>query len=589
MLRVFLRDTRANYLVITAIAMVPLMGALALGLDYTEMSRQRQFTLNALDAAGIATARQIAQGATSTEAKAYARDFFEANLGPVDPDSTTLSVTLPNSNDGGGTLKLCASLSFTPRFLPAFQSLRNEGWSTVDFQTCSDVRLKSTLEVALVLDNSGSMNYRGSGSNDRRIDILKAAAKQLVDTIAAEGAQLKQINKAVQFGLVPFAASVNVGPQHADASWMDQDGISPVHHENFDWSTMPNRLAVTRDGAGVYRKTGRGWRRNERNKKVTRFTLYDKLRDVTHDRDAKWAGCVEMRPYPYGLNDAAADTSNPETLFVPMFAPDETDRRHRWWGAYNDWWADQTGGNDLHRQEFMPKYFRAVGNPSIRPGRGPNSSCTTKPVTPLTDVTKGNGLRTIKNAIDAMHANGATNVPAGMAWGWRVTSSGAPFTEGRPETDHGNDKVVIVLTDGANTYYTPQSLGAYDGAGNKSIYSNYGYAKNGRIFEGTSVNSHGYSNRNYTKAMNQQFAQLCNNAKANDLVVMTVALDLSSWKNDEKEQIDALKTCASNSRFRKDPNDPSKPAKLFWNAQGKDLEETFKEIADELSNLRIVG
>jgi hypothetical protein len=32
-----------------------------------------------------------------------------------------------------------------------------------------------------------------------------------------------------------------------------------------------------------------------------------------------------------------------------------------------------------------------------------------------------------------------------------------------------------------------------------------------------------------------------------------------------------------------------KPAKLYWNATGGSLSDDFKAIADELSNLRIVG
>ena len=71
--------------------------------------------------------------------------------------------------------------------------------------------------------------------------------------------------------------------------------------------------------------------------------------------------------------------------------------------------------------------------------------------------------------------------------------------------------------------------------------------------------------------------------------MMTVALDLSETVDAEKKAIAALTTCASNSRFRKDPADPSQPAKLFWNATGATLSKVFKEIADELSNLRIVG
>ena len=49
---------------------------------------------------------------------------------------------------------------------------------------------------------------------------------------------MKQVEKPVQFALVPFSASVNVGPAYDSASWMDTTGISPIHHENFDWSTM---------------------------------------------------------------------------------------------------------------------------------------------------------------------------------------------------------------------------------------------------------------------------------------------------------------------------------------------------------------
>ena len=68
---------------------------------------------------------------------------------------------------------------------------------------------------------------------------------------------------------------------------------------------------------------------------------------------------------------------------------------------------------------------------------------------------------------------------------------------------------------------------------------------------------------------------------------MTVSLDLSTSDTTEKAQIDALKACSSDSRFRKGSD--GKPAKLYWNATGSSLSNDFKEIADELSNLRIVG
>lgn len=638
MIRDFLRDRRGNYALLTAVAIVPIMGGLALAVDYTQMAKQRQQTLNALDAAGIATARRIVEGATEDQAKAYAQSFFETNLGSVNPADTRLTIVLPQNNTGGGTLKLTAALKYKPYFLPTFQSLigKSGASSDLDFSASSEIRLKNTLEVALVLDNSGSMNELGKGSNKVRFDLLKSAAKELVESLSSQAALLKQVNRPVQFSLVPFAASVNVGPNkyYTDkAGWLDLDGISPIHHENFDWSTFTGTNKKVTLSGGAYYKTGSDWG-SQNGQKMTRFTLFEDITRITgyHQEQtgtktqntcgwksgqwkcwnevvpvysdvpdyaafATWAGCVEARPSPYNVDDTTPSTATPATLFVPMFAPDETDNRNGWYGAKGNYWSDGTSGTDLQRQKYMPKYYTPApnGTGAATGEDGPNGSCTTAAITPLTDVSVAAGKTAIKGAIDAMVASGATNVPEGMAWGWRTISHAEPFTEGRAETEKGNDKVVIVLTDGANTYYTPESLGWEDLAGNKSIYSNYGYAgrwpsgySSSRIFQGTSVTSTDYSNGNYTKAMNAQFDVLCANAKAAKLTVMTVALDLDEGNAAEKAQIEALKACSSESKFRKDKV-TGKAAKLFWNATGKSLSDDFKAIGNELSNLRIVG
>jgi Flp pilus assembly protein TadG len=651
MIRKFGRDRRGNYTLMTVITMVPLMGGLALSVDYAELLRQKQTTLNALDAAGIATARQIVAGASEADVKAYAKDFFEANLGRVDPANTSLTVTLPNNNAGGGTLKLCSDLTYHPYFLPAAAMLMGGTTSDTSFTACSEIRLKNTLEVALALDNSGSMNNLGSGTGQKRIDLLKAAAKQLVDTLALQAQQMKQVSKPVQFSLVPFAASVNVGPTHDQDSWMDQDGTSPIQHENFDWATMtsandPNRYAEKLNG--VWYKRGSGWGDTE-DQPLTRFSLYadmtvesgreevpntkqyicDEYRRngtcryghwttpeyiYTTSRYASWQGCVEARPYPYNNDDTTPDTATPATLFVPMFAPDEAgtlwldfnrdgvnDVDSTSYNYGNNWWADwpyTANPTASERQSDMRKYFlvKPYGSKSAGSGDGPNASCTTNPITPLKDVSQDAQKQEIKSAIDAMAPNGNTNVPEGLAWGWRTVSSNEPFTDGRPNTERGNDKVVIVLTDGANTY-SAVSDSSY--ANNRSTYAAYGYT--GLIYPGsgsvtrlfmntsTDIGKTTYTSTNYTAALDEQMQTLCANAKNSNVLVMTVALDLSTSDAGDKKALDALKACSSDSRFRKDPTEPTKPAKLFWNATGATLSDNFKEIADELSNLRIVG
>ncbi|WP_217569955.1 pilus assembly protein [Mesorhizobium sp. GbtcB19] len=649
MIRKFLSDRRGNYALMTAITMIPLMGGVALAVDYTELVRERQETLNALDAAGIATAQQIVAGASDTDAKAYAKTFFEANLRHVKPENTTLTVTLPNNNAGGGTLVLEAALKYQPYFLPAAVALLGgtAGQSNLNFSARSEIRLKNTLEVSLVLDNSGSMTELGHGSSQVRFDLLKSAAKQLVDQLSGQAQLMKQVSKPVQFSLVPFAASVNIGTGNSTAAWMDQDGISPIQHENFDWTTMtqgnspwPQRY-VEKVGSIWYAR-GTDWDATQKDKPLTRFSLYKWMQRIsacsstdssgncrsnatyTYAPIASWSGCVESRPYPYNIQDTAASTSTPATLFVPMFAPDETDRTDSYSRpANNNWHLDVTNStDDPTRQKYMPKYFNygTKVTPAYGSNAGPNTSCSTTAITPLTDVSTSAGATAVKNAIDAMVDVGATNVPEGMAWGWRTLSSTAPFTEGRPETEKGNDKVVIVLTDGANTYYTPTSVtaqsysgsnwnqGGNDLAGNKAIYSSLGYLAYGngsssqtkpfgstytygRPFLGTSTNvsKTDYSNANYTKAMSEHLATLCDNAKAANIIVMTIALDLDSSNTAEAAQMTALKTCSSDSRFRKDPTDPTKPAKLFWNSTGATLSDDFKAIGNELSNLRIVS
>ena len=68
-----------------------------------------------------------------------------------------------------------------------------------------------------------------------------------------------------------------------------------------------------------------------------------------------------------------------------------------------------------------------------------------------------------------------------------------------------------------------------------------------------------------------------------------VRVDSSSNHFNYRENINAVYGNAASRMKDLVPTDPSKPAKLYFNATGSNLAEKFKEIADELSNLRIVG
>ena len=638
MYRNFARDKSGNFAIMFAFLLPAFIMAAGFAIDLTEMQRQRHATVYAMEAAGIAIGRQIEEGMSDDELKAYGKKFFESNLGPVDADQTDLQILLPTDTGSDGDIKLTTELQFRPLFLTESLADLYGGPKDFTFNTDIKVRTKNTAEIALVLDNSGSMDNKGSGSNKKRIELLKEAATYLVNELGDDAKKIKQIVKPVQFSVVPFAASVNVGPQNATADWMDKFGDSPIHHENFNWDSLKDAWGDSKKAVKTgnrWYKTGNGWGAEE-GEALTRFSLYNGMKKQIGEQVIEaghyesqpvcrwwygrqycwnentwvppvtepiygpaeaWQGCVEARPYPYNVNGQGASSSDPESLIVPMFANDETDNGDNgWW--HNNWLDDDYPGDpssytNLKRHRDMVKYFQTLPDShSSGLDQGPNFSCTTTPITPLQDVTKTDERDVVLDAIDAMQANGNTNVPEGMAWGWHTLTKDAPFSEGRPKTDQNNDKVIIVLTDGANTYtHLPGSYYDPDGI-KKSTYAAHGYmgtnydgGSKPRLYEGLSSGfpTGAFNDTQYTAAMDEHMQQLCTNAKDDGIIIFSIALDLPSGSG----AIDELRECASESRFRKDGS--GNYVKLFYNATGGQLMDVFKAIADELSNLRIVS
>ena len=73
-------------------------------------------------------------------------------------------------------------------------------------------------------------------------------------------------------------------------------------------------------------------------------------------------------------------------------------------------------------------------------------------ISPMTRLTSDKA--TITAGIEAMKAENSgryTYVPTGLMWGWRAISNLTPFADGVAYTDNSVQKVIILMTDGANT------------------------------------------------------------------------------------------------------------------------------------------
>ena len=117
---------------------------------------------------------------------------------------------------------------------------------------------------------------------------------------------------------------------------------------------------------------------------------------------------MQQRGLPYNVKTRCSTTTSPATLFVPMFAPDETDNTFTAMGAPDNWWNDVTESRGADAPKVHAEIFHGGpnGTSAASGDEGPNASCTTKPITTLTDVSVTAGKTAIKTAIDAMSPAG---------------------------------------------------------------------------------------------------------------------------------------------------------------------------------------
>ncbi|GJL97065.1 MAG: hypothetical protein DHS20C06_08820 [Hyphobacterium sp.] len=526
-LKRFLRATGGNVATIFAISLVPVSVMGGGAVDFAQAMNARGRLAEALDAAALAVGSQ--PNLAIADAEQMALDYIEANY-PSREVGQVHSVTISVDSDEG--IVRISGQSHVPTTLLGIM-----GMDYINVDWTSEVRrAQQNLELVMVLDNTGSM--RGS-----KIRSLRDSAALLTE-ILFTGAQEPD---DVQIGLVPFAATVNVGQQFARSWWLDPDGLSPIHAE---WQSGDD------DGAEVEvcRRRGRRGRLRCRTEEVpdtgfrTHWDLFDDLRNTS------WEGCVEARTVPLDIEDLAPNRANPESLFIPFFAPDEPDS-----GGFSNSYLDDDDGllgglfDSLGLDALffvladITKYDR--GRPS---GGGPNEGCTTTPVTPMT-----NNRRTVDNAISAMDASGNTNIPNGIGWGVRLLSPQEPFTEGVAYGDRRTIKAMVILTDGNNVL-------SGSSTDLMSRYNAYGYITHGRLGVRTSSSSQ------LADALDDRTTAACQYARDQGIRVYTITFQVSSSSTRQ-----LMENCASH------------PSLYFDSPSNEALENAFEIIAGDLSNLRI--
>jgi Flp pilus assembly protein TadG len=497
----FVRNTVGGISIMLAVSSLPLLVLTGTAVDLVRAQTSKQYLTQALDSATLAVAREVLDNNTTT-AKTLGTTYIKANL-PADLAAKVKNVSFTMTD----TLVTGSATTTVDGYMTGL--VGRTGLDVV--ASAQAVRSAKYVEVSLALDNTGSM----AGT---KITALRSAAKSLVEILY--GGQTTSPNLKV--AVVPYVTTVNIKNELYQSSWMDVNAQSSQHGENFDETAGP----------------------------VNHFTLFDNM------PNADWKGCVESRPMPYDVTDDAPDASNPETLHVPYFWPDEPpdSSGNNYDNSYysNDY--SPNGSTGPQKQKNTAKYTHTANTiDEVGPDTfGPNRSCP-EPLTPLT-----NDKTRVINALNAMGVwnDSGTNGAIGLYWGWAVLSPSEPFSQGAAYTDRETRKILVLMTDGENQIY-----GGWDNH-NKSHYSGYGYL---------ALNHLGSTDKDVAKGkIDDRMKLLCTNIKATGIVVYTVTFQVSGT---------ALKNT-----YRDCATDPSK---YFDSPSESTLKANFKVIAREIADLRI--
>lgn len=495
------RDQRGNVAVVAAISMAPICVASLGAVDLARATSAKSQLQDALDAAALGAART--NSTTDAQMTTAGNRYLGQNLKLT--SDFTLTASSFRIGDNGKVIATAAV-----KVKPLVAGLLTGGSMTVA-ATTEVVRADMEVEIALVLDNTGSMN-EGSKLAD-----LKKAAKDFVSKME-EVASKSVTPNPIKISLVPFSSTVRIdGAAYRNSAWMDQAGTSPIN----------NQIFTTATGTQF----------------ANRFTLFNTL-------GTSWRGCVEMRAPPYDVQDTAPTTG--ATLYTPYFAVDEPDKKTTGYGDdyQNDYLSDGTNNNNWRvRQGSVTKYRSTSG---LSTSFGPNRGCGLQKLMRLTT-----NFASLRTAIDNLNADGNTNIPIGMAWGWNTLTPFAPFSDGVAYGTPKHKKIVVLMTDGQNTLSQRDTP-------NDGSYAGSGYIWQGRVLKANNTPlQQGATNAERTEALDSRLAKICANMKAKDIEIYTIRVEVDEGTSE------LLQTCATGEDYFYDVSSSSTLTQVFQSIAGQ--------------------
>jgi Flp pilus assembly protein TadG len=216
-------DRRGNVAITFALCLIPIAGMVGAAIDYSRANSVKAAMQSALDAAALMLSKDAAN-LKQSELKRKANDYFKAEFHR--PEAVDLNVK-PRYNSNGVLLDL--TLTGSARIDTAIIKL--VGHKHLDVGALSQVvwGAAKKIEIALVLDNTGSMSTSG------KIQALVEASYQFIELMK----KTSRTPGDVKVAIVPFDTHVNIGTAYKGSSWIDWSymiagGSSGVENDSDD-------------------------------------------------------------------------------------------------------------------------------------------------------------------------------------------------------------------------------------------------------------------------------------------------------------------------------------------------------------------
>ncbi|MBL8649488.1 MAG: TadE/TadG family protein [Sphingopyxis sp.] len=240
--RKLLRDQRGNAMMLTAAAIVPVIGIVGSGIDIGRGYMAELRLQQACDAGVLAGRRYMGVSSYGDKAEAEASKMFDFNYpaGFYGSESVSFSSEPEGTSDVKGT-----ATARVPTSIMYIFGVDNFNLS-VD---CAAKLEISNLDIMLVLDVTGSMKDPGTGTQ-ARIDELKEASMTFFDTLTTA----EKGDGRLRIGVVPYSSTVNVGKILVDENpaWIADTVTMPSRQiEANNWQTGTTVNGTASDGAAA--------------------------------------------------------------------------------------------------------------------------------------------------------------------------------------------------------------------------------------------------------------------------------------------------------------------------------------------------